>query len=443
MPELQCENVIRNLLRTAINYPSHTDLVNYVNSPETIPSWDLLFLTIPALRKKYWQALVSLHRELVPNYISGQDIYTRLWELFKEVTVNANDYQTSVKLKNKLSEFCEAVKKPLQTYDIIYEIKYFDVGENKLEYGNVEIFKLTEQYLNEIGARIDISELKDEYKKWVGKTVAKTEVSVSDINRAFESGFNSVSRILETLRLTAVWGRISQLDDEMFLWELGSSITIPKVKPDKGTVLSESFHRGFRPFIIPMDKAIIKGLEDQKAWRHLLEGNFPEDIKTRIFKAIRWISNAVTSSGMDYKVVYLCTALEILLLPDHREGSKGELIALRQVLIGRGSSYVPEGILHQYERRSDIIHSGTLEITGYSSYWHLLICCLQVLSNLVNLSKRNPDIQKLVDLLKIVENVETLQHFIHNCELGIYNGEGINKIKKAAESRLKQVQGHN
>lgn len=443
MPELQCEKVIRNLLRTTIIYPNRTDLVNYVNSQKTIPSWDLLFLTIPTLRNKYWQAFVTLHRELVPNYISGQDIYTRLWELFKEVTVNANDYQKSVKLKDKLSEFCEAVKKPLQTYDIIYEIKYFDVGEIKLVFDNVEIFKLTEQHLDEIGARIDISELRDEYKKWVGETVAKTEVSVSDINLAFSSGLSIVSSVLDVLRITAVWGRISQLDDEMFLWELGSSITIPKVKPEKGTVLSESDYRRFRPFIIPMDKAIIKGLEDQKAWKQLLEGDFPEDIKTRIFKAVKWISNAVTSSSMDYKTVYLCTALEILLLPDHKEGLKGELIALRQVLLGRGNSYTPEGVLQQYERRSNIIHSGTLEITSYSSYWHLLICCLEVLRKIINLSKRNPSVQKLTGLLKIVENTGTLQDFIHSCELGIYDGEGINKIKKAAESRLRQLQRHN
>ena len=242
---------------------------------------------------------------------------------------------------------------------------------------------------------------------------------------------DTVSDILESLKITAVWGRIGKMaqldDDELFLWELGDGIAIPKVKPEKGPVLSEHWHRGFRPFIIPMDKAINKGLEDQKDWEHLIEGDFPEDIKTRIFKAVKWISNAVTSSNIDYKVVYLCTVLEILLLPDHTKGLKGELIALRQVLLGCGSYHNPIGILNQYKRRSNIIHSGTLEITNYLSYWHLLICCFQVLHNIVSLSKRNPSVQKLKDLLEAVENAETLQRFIRNCELGIFKGYAVSE----------------
>ena len=61
MPELQCKATVRNLLRTVITYPNRTDLVKYVEAQGTIPSWDLLFLTLPDLRNKYWRAFVSLH----------------------------------------------------------------------------------------------------------------------------------------------------------------------------------------------------------------------------------------------------------------------------------------------------------------------------------------------------------------------------------------------
>ena len=413
MQTLLCWNEVKTLLRSAINFPNRKALAEYMNSQESIPSWDLFLIAMPELRRKYWQTLIALHRELVPNHISSEDVYTKLWQLFKEVVLNTKRYQTRQNLDQKLSEFCEEVKKLLQIFDIIYEIKNFDVGDSSFNLSNVEIFKLTEDYLRKLGLKMGVSVLEDKiFEEWVGRSVAKTEVSVSDINRAYESGISIVNSVLNTIRLAAVRQRIGRLDDEMFLWELGESISIPRVKPERGTILSTSYHRGFRPLILPMDQTISRGLEEQKTWQYVLDGNLPEDINTRITKAIKWISHAVTSSSLDYKLVDLCTALEIMLLPDHKSGTKGELISLRQVLVGRGTSYVPEAILYLYEKRSNIIHGGTLEITSYSDYWHLLICCLQVLNNIASLSRQNPSIQRLKDLLKTVENDETLQDFI-------------------------------
>jgi hypothetical protein len=222
----------------------------------------------------------------------------------------------------------------------------------------------------------------------------------------------------------------------MFLWEVGESISIPRVKPRSGPVLSRSYHRGFRPIVVPMDETITKGLENHKSWQYVLDGDLPEDINIRVTRAIEWISHAVTSNSLDYKLVDLCTALEILLLPDHKSGTKGELIALRQVLVGRGTSYGPGFMLYLYEKRSKIIHSGTLEITSFTDYWNLKICCLQVLSNISSLSKQHPSIQRLRDLLKVVENADTLQAFIKRCDCAYDGGAGINKIKKAAEEQL-------
>lgn len=440
MHSLICSNEIKTLLRSAINYSNRKALVKYVNSQDSIPSWDLFLITMPELRRKYWRALISLHRELVPNYIGSEEIYMKLWQLFRKVVLNANRYQTRQSLDQMLSEFCEEVKKPLQTFDIIYEIKNFDVGDSSFNLGKVKLFKLTKEYLHELGLKMGVSVIEDNiFKEWIGRSVAETEVSVSDIKRAYESGIPIVNNVLNTIRLAAVRERIGRPDDEMFLWELGESVSIPRVKPESGTILLTSYHRGFRPLIVPMGQTISKGLEGQKTWQYVLDSNLPEDVNTRITKAIKWISYAVTSSSLDYKLVDLCTALEILLLPDHKSGTKGELIALRQVLVGRGTSYEPTAILYLYEKRSNIIHSGTLEITSYSDYLHLLICCLEVLSDIINLSKQNPSTQRLKDLLKLVENTESLQDFIKWCDSGVYTGHGIDKIKKVAKVQLDKL----
>ena len=440
MPTLLCRKEIKALLRSAITYPNRKTLAEYIDSQESIPNWDRFLIQMPELRGKYWQAFIALHRELVPHHISSEDIYMKLWQLFKEVVLNTNRYQTRQNLDQKLSEFCKEVKKPLQIFDIIYEIKNFDVGSGSFSLGNVEVFKLTKDYLDKLGLKVSVSVLKDKMlEEWVGKSVAKTVVSASDIKKAYESGISIVNSILNTIRLAAVRETMARLDDDMFLWELGASISIPRVKPKSGTLLSISYDRD-RPLIVPMNQTISKGLEDQKSWQYVLDGNLPEDINARITKAMKWISHAVTSSSLDYKLVDLCTALEIMLLPDPDSRPKGGLISLRQVLVGRGTSYAPQGVLYLYNKRSNIISGGTLEITSYSDYWNLLICCLQVLSDIVNLSKQNPSTQKLIDLLKIVENVETLQDFVKRYERGICNVHGIDKIKKAAKNRLRELQ---
>lgn len=440
MPQLVCQHIVKKLLKTAINYQNHESLITYINTETDTPSSDSFFITMPELRQKYLQALGALQEELVPNHISVQDLYVSLWNMFKEVALNASHYHTIANLDERIAGFGQEVKKPLLTFYIIYEIKNFDAGKGRFNLGVVEVFKLTSKDLQSLGLKTGVTDMEDNiFEEWVGRSVAKLEVNVSNIDRAYESGLTEANDALNIIRLVAVRKRLSPHDDEMFLWELDRSIIIPKVKPKKGIALMTSHYRGFRPLILPMDNIILKGFEEHDTWQYLIDGKLPEDINTRVMKAIGWISNAVTSSKLDYKLVYLCTALEILLLPNHKSGTKGELIALRQVLVGRGTSYVPEAILYLYVKRSNIIHSGTLEITSKSDYWHLLICCFQVLGNIISISRQHPDIHTLEDLIGVVETAESLQDFIRHCDVGIYDGRGIQDIKSAATKRLAEI----
>jgi hypothetical protein len=440
MPVLECQNLIRKLLRAALRYQAREKLTDYVSSQDEMPIWDLFLITMPDLREKYWKAFVALNRELVPNYMSAQDVYVKLWELFREVTLNGNYYQSKVNLDSKLMEFCQSVKKPLQTVDIIYEIKNLDIGTTKFNLSNVEVSKVTTEYLESLGFRAGISTLQDRIlEKWVGKSVAKLEVNVSDIDRAYESGSAVVNTVLDVMKLAAVTQTQSRLIGAMFLWELGEGMAIARVKTRKGSLLSASSDPGFPPLIVPMDNSIQKGFEDWNTWKYVLDGNLPKEINVHVVRAMRWISHAVSSSSLDYKLVDLCTALETLLLPNYKAGTKGELISLRQVLVGGGTHYVPTAILYLYEKRSNIVHRGTLEITSYSEYWHLLLCCLQVLKNIVRLSMQYPQIETLAGLIGAVETADSLQRFIRYCEIGLYDGQGIDDIKKVANEQLAKL----
>ncbi|TRZ54008.1 MAG: hypothetical protein D4S01_00230 [Dehalococcoidia bacterium] len=436
MPELVFKSLVK-LLRAGICYEDQKGLTDYLKSQDIAPHWGTLLITIPQLRKKYAKAMTALHNELVPNYISVDGLYDSVWNLFKEVVLNKSVYQTSSNLDVKISDFCREVKKPLKVFDVVYEVRNFDVGSQRFNLGNVEVFKLTSDYLRSLGLDEETSAMEARvFTKWVGRSVAKVEVNASEIDRAYESGIIKVNSILNVVRVATVWERLSRLHDEMFLWELGDSLAIPKVRPKRGTLWGVSYHSRHHPLIIPMGDSLAKGLENTRSWKYILDGNLPEDINRRIIKAVEWISHGITSYSLDYKLVDLCTALEILLLPNHKEGLKGELIALRQVLIGQGSFHSPTGMLYWYEKRSSIIHTGALEVTSYSDYWHLLICCLEIVQNIVCLSQRYPHIHELEELIGIVENRENLEYLIEQCKIGILEGKGINKIKKAAEERL-------
>ena len=435
MPELMCQPVVRQLLRAGMSYPEQEALAKYLESQADPPIWDSALVWTPELRGKYWQAMVELQKELVPKYTNMQDLYRKLWGLFREVVLNKANLQSGTKLQEKIDDFSKEVKKPLITFNVIYEIRDFSIGERYFTLGNVEVFNLTADYLKSLGlTRSHI------ISEWEGRSVAKVEVDASEPDRALDSGEIEVNNILNILRLAVRRERIGEVYESIYWWELGENIVIPKKRPEVGTLWTVGSGRHERPLIIELGETVAKVLEDESVWKYILDEKLPKDISIRMQRAIEWISHSITSKSLDYKLVDLCTALEIMLLPNHKRGLKGELIALRQVLIGQGSSYAPAGILYLYEKRSNIIHSGALEITNYLDYWHLLICCLQVLESIVRLSQRYPDKWEMEDLLSIVENKETLENFIRYCELGMYEGKGINKIKKAAEERLAQCQ---
>ena len=111
MPDLNCNVTLRKLMRSVITCQNRAKLIAYITASTSIPDWDLLLWTFPELKEKYRKALIALHRELVPNHISAEDIYSKLWELFKEIALNVSQYQITKNLDQKLSEFCNEVKK--------------------------------------------------------------------------------------------------------------------------------------------------------------------------------------------------------------------------------------------------------------------------------------------------------------------------------------------
>ena len=436
MIELISQSGVKKLLQAGINYKGDS-LSKYLESQADAPRWDTFLIGIPQLRKKYWEAMVTFQRELVPQHISLQDLYSKLWELFKEVTLKRTEFQSAAILNQKVNDFAAEVKKPLRTFNVIYEIMNLNIGIRNITAGNVEIFQLRKEHLqtSEPEKYVITETLVD---SWEGRFVARLEVSASETDGANLLGRVEVEKTLNVLRLGIRKECIGRSSDSLFLWEIGNSLVIAKTIPEEGHLFSLFNNREIYPFTADIGDMFEKILDEESTWSQVLNVRLPEDIQIRVERAIEWISLAITEQSNDHKLIHLCTALEVLLLPDHNNGKKGEPIALRQLLVGQNVFQEPTGILSLYEQRGDIIHGGHLNITTYQEYVHMLDCCLSVLIKIVHLAQRFSDVDTLKGLLGKVENRETLGDFIKHCKMGIYEGKGINKIIKAAEKRLEQ-----
>ena len=442
MKKLDYPPAIAELIRTAINSPEKDKLKAYLSNPEPylsepsgVPSWNILFVSMPLLRKRFWKTLVILHKELVPKYISAEALYEEIWELLKDIVLNKESYQDSIALNNKLSSFYHAIKKTLSLFTVIYHIKYLDVGEKYFQLRNIEVYKLTGDYLQSTRLTHGINQGGSYiFDKWEGRSIAKIEIAAVDTDRAIDTGRKEVEIVLDLLKLIARSAKLSNTFDILFRWEIAEVLVITKQSVKRTSLISRQFG-DHHAVTVDMGNSIDNELKDNDFWMTIVEGALPEDIHKRVIKATHWISKAIMMNDidLDYKLVMLCTALEIMLLPSYKSGNKGELIALRQLLLGRSNYYNPTGILHLYNIRSDVIHEGNVDITSRSDYWNLLICCMQVLKNIVTLSRQYPDIITLNDLIAKVQDQETLDHFIDNCKIGMFEGKDIRDIQKVAQ----------
>ena len=302
------------------------------------------------------------------------------------------------------------------------------MGSRHLILGNTEIFRLTDEHLKAAGLANERL-----VSGWEGKCVAKVEVEAAGLREANAVGRPLVTNALDVLRVSARNHLIGRQSDNLFLWEAGNSVAVDA----DGTTVGWHNNREVFPFAADIGDSAEELLNDpQSVWSLLARAQLPEDIHNRLTRAIEWISLAITEHILDHKLMHVCTALEVMLLPDHTLGKKGELIALRQVLVGENMFKEPTGILALYEQRGNVVHGGRLRIVTYNGYWHMLDCSLSVLTKLVRLSQRFPAVDTLRGLLHRVENEETLRDFTDSCEKGLYRGRGINEIKKVAQRRL-------
>ena len=158
-------------------------------------------------------------------------------------------------------------------------------------------------------------------------------MDAAEIDIAFEAGRDQVVDAITLMKASALRGLAGRTPtDELLQWKLSGWYLARQVtlEDPPGTRLW-GFHRQFGPLVDDLGNYIRQGIDGLNL--ELLR-DLPENIRERVLRAMYWIAHSATHEADDHKFVALCTALEILLLPEgQRVTGKGTVIALRYNLL--------------------------------------------------------------------------------------------------------------
>ena len=389
------------------------------------------------LAAKFRSALNEIRLELVPRYTSDRDLLPAFWdELICEVAANPQEFlEQPETLDHLVNAFGDYWKKPLSEFEVIYSIDHLAVGQEPITLLGVEFFAPTDDALAERAIPETVANLRG--KDGRTRTLAATKVQAAAINIAFDAGMEQVVNAITLMKTAALRGVVSRtLTDELLQWNLsGWHLARPTTKGAPSDPMLWGFNRQFGPLVDDLGDSIRRGIDGLNLE---LLNDLPGKVCERVLRSLYWIAHSATHEADDHKLVDLCTALEILLLPEgQRVSSKGTVIALRYNLLGGDLN--PSAVKWMYDRRNDVIHGNPLPVVGPQDTWDLRLVCYAVVRLIVRTSTDLSDKSTLQDVIATVETEQRLATFIERVEKGIYEGSLLPQLDEEARRRLRKL----
>ena len=420
-------------------------LVNLLNrlaqkSPKMLkrgePKFDALSLRLgQELADGVAVALNVVRRELVPRHADDKALARAFWDdLLCEAAANSDVYLDQAQaLGDLVDDFGDRWKRRLAKHEAVYGIDYLDVGRDPITLLGVEFFSPSDGALAERGISVpDCWKLSDGEKGTF--TLARVDVQAADSTTAVETGRRQVVEAITLMRGAGLCGVAGKtLDDDCFQWKLSGYCVVKQVAGESSE-WDGRFCRYSKPLIIDLGHHLRQGIGGLRLARL---SDLPEDIRDRVFRSMQWLARSVTHEEDDHKVVDLCTALEILLLPDGREvKNKGTVIALRYNLLAGDANPNPKWL---YDRRNDVVHGNQLPVVGPMHTFHLRLVCYKTIELIVRSSAARSDVSRLQELIKNLETVERLEAFLDLAKIRTSTRSPLPDLVKEAKKKLKKL----
>ncbi len=388
-----------------------------------------------SLADLYWQTLRQLVDEVVPRHCSLQLTWVKFWALFREVASGVIPIHQSGALEARITKFEMECKRSLFTYDVVVLYRKLDMGPEPLEIGLVRIVQATHQNMKQLGMNGESYWPQAENGDAPG-SLAITKVQAADKARAHEVGMSAVSHSLDVLKMAVLKGLANGVQPELLLQWRPSGIWSALCTNADAPGTSWDWKRQFGPMTANLRQAANDGFE-AAPYTDMLEAPLPEDVRRRLKWAMDWILRSVEQEDQDQKIVDLCTALEIMLLPGYTSGKKWELLCLRYRCLG--GNLAPSALSGLYQMRLNLIHSSTLGVASPQETWTLRSECDTVFRLILQRFKETPQTKSLEELMERMETVDSLHGFLDQCYAGTFQGKGVKKLAKYAVDRLEMA----
>ncbi|MBI4306453.1 MAG: hypothetical protein HY678_09075, partial [Chloroflexi bacterium] len=294
---------------------------------------------------------------LVPAYLDLREFWEWLMDTIARAAADEKLLRDSAKAKARAHEVATHVVKPTHRYGLIFVVEYLDLGRESVRLGDVTFSMPTAETRSRWAAEETMWGAGWSKKNDPLWSIAEATANAVDAHHASLVALPVVSRAMNRAKVAAFAGDSNVLEPARFQWRLTGEWRATPDGANEDASIDGWFRPPDKPLVIPMGATVSRGLDEGHSGLALLDlPSVAPQLRAELDIVVRWVARSLTEVDEDEQIVQLATALESLLLPDHRDGKKGELLALRYHLLGGAMN--PAGILDLYERRSDVVHEG-------------------------------------------------------------------------------------
>lgn len=322
----------------------------------------------------------SLRKERCLEYLSDKEMESRFSSFASDSIMEINQDE---EIERRIDNFICSIIKPLDELEFLFPIRNLMINSNEFKIGDI-IFKNVEQGSDILIKKSLIEEMFDPFGGNYSATIAETIESGTNLGQMGKRASRKVDLALNILRLSLSEGMF--FSDELALFSRTELMFFRK----KGQLspYRYSYHRSFKPIQVKIDlggtdelNMSLKNLSDA-----FYGNSIAEELLERLRKATVWISRSIREEDFDLKIIYLCTALESLLISKDI-GKKGEDLAYKILLLNLWSDkpfLLPGYVLELYNLRSAIIHQGKIEFSTKNDYQILRGISIDILFKTIN-----------------------------------------------------------
>lgn len=346
----------------------------------------------------YNHGLAQLRTEPELEYLSDNELDDRLRHLISEMYLGSSSPKDHRRLNDLIKSFEKSILKPVEDYEVIIPISDLKLESSPIEIGGIRLYDMTA----EEAANMGIEKGKPHYQPWYEALVGHTVASVISRGNNREK---VVERAREKLRIALNLLRLALVDHttRIILWKIHDSqmmfrdgehyIIRKKLKDSPSDTLMGWKLGSYRTNILTVDEKIYKQAEELNKFTQglFVTQTIQGDIREHFVRAIEWIGSSLRRENNDDKIVDLCVALETLLAMQ-KDGMKGELIALRSMLLClylKKAWADPGFVLYLYVKRSHVVHGSRRGICTTSDYERGMMYAIEIFRDSLTCVKEN------------------------------------------------------